>query len=247
MDVFELYRCDNNSGGTKDWGITISPDLGLVVRHCGTGKPARLLVIPVQGSKKAEKVKRIEAKRKEGYVYVGKATIKNNRFEKVTNDVVSENFSLFYRGKSMLDETFLDNIFKSASEKVDVFDYDEFNQTIKVTTPTPGLFWEYSLSSLSAQSGGKVFTGEVDKVLYGEWPLLLLMYINEQHELHFANAKGKETKLHISPSSEWFNSSEYPYMLIEEKASQLGLILSLNDFQNIGSQSSGQQNTTFWF
>lgn len=247
-DVFDLYRKDNGNGSSKDWGIAISSGTQLIVRHCATNKPARLHVIPLNGNTaESEKNKRIRGKFLNGYVYVGQAKIVKNRFEMFSTPPKSDDLSLFYRGKTMIDDTFLMNIFKDAADKLDVFDFDEFSRTIKVVTPTEGLFWEYPISSLSEQAAGRVFTGEVDVLSCGIWPLLLLMFINEQHELDYADAKGKEAILQITPTSEWFANSTYSYIEIEEKASQLGLILTMNDYQNIANHSSNAQVTTFWF
>lgn len=76
--IYDLYRCPNNSGGSKDWAIAVdraNNRIGLAWQATGKRMQGKLIGVP--GDLNAEKNSRIFRQSKDGYTFVGQCQIVN--------------------------------------------------------------------------------------------------------------------------------------------------------------------------
>lgn len=250
-EVYHLYRKDNDNGTSKDWGIAKSPVSNdeIYVRHCSTGMTARLRVIPSDSASISRDIsERITQKLKSNYVYLGDAVISSNRFKltEESNNASQDKFIYYREKKKSNDAVKLKTILAEAVSLVDLFSFKGDADSVMVES-LGSTDWQFEFDAQSYLTSDVMLSGVVDTRTCGVMPLLLLLYVNSKHPLHFADSKGKQVELKITLSSEWFVDLTYSYAEIKDKAVQLGLLIGSNDYKAIKGHSSSVGQSTFWF
>lgn len=243
-----LYRCTVH-GGSKDWGITITPSGDIETVHCATGQRVKRTHVPrsrFRWSARAEQDRRAAEKEAEGYVYLGKATVESNRFTLSKPDpspppVTADHWEIVLP----LDRKQLHEKLAWATERLtghvapDTIQYDAERVVVRCTGPQPWVFGfsdEGGIHS-SGRGGGQIVRRQ------GLLPRLIIAYVMKSFPDAVRLSDGDQAvrRPRIVRDDSFLGEHEFDYERVLVLGERLGLCLGRI---NLDSPSSRR---AIWF